>query len=130
MNSLVKDAQKAAERVGLLSDKIVINGQTDPNFWGTQLKLLQNPALARQVVLTLDLPHLKLEPCEGEESAEPTLPERTLSNEEQELCGRIVAALGKHQGNVAQVARELGKAPTQVYRWMQRYKIRPGSFRV
>src|SRR6266542_3597911 len=34
---------------------IVINAQADPNFWGTQLKLLQNPALARQVVLTLDL---------------------------------------------------------------------------
>ena len=29
--------------------------QTDPNFWGTQLKLLQSPVLARQVVLTLDL---------------------------------------------------------------------------
>lgn len=29
--------------------------QTDPNFWGTQLRLLQNPVLARQVVLTLDL---------------------------------------------------------------------------
>ena len=41
----------------VLQDKIVINGQRDPNFWGTQLKLLQNPALARQVVLTLDLPH-------------------------------------------------------------------------
>jgi capsular exopolysaccharide synthesis family protein len=41
----------------LQTDKIVINGQSDPNFWGTQLKLLQNPALARQVVLTLDLPH-------------------------------------------------------------------------
>ena len=26
MNSLTKDAQKAAERVGMLSDKIVING--------------------------------------------------------------------------------------------------------
>ena len=35
---------------------LVIN-QTDPNFWGTQLKLLQSPTLARQVVLTLDLPH-------------------------------------------------------------------------
>src|SRR5262249_14596760 len=34
---------------------IVINGQADPNFWGTQLKLLENPSLARQVVLTLDL---------------------------------------------------------------------------
>lgn len=41
----------------LQTDKFVINGQSDPNFWGTQLKLLQNPALARQVVLKLDLPH-------------------------------------------------------------------------
>src|SRR6185369_9283411 len=41
----------------LQTDKLVINGQADPNFWGTQLKLLQNPALARQVVLNLDLQH-------------------------------------------------------------------------
>src|SRR6185503_5538201 len=33
---------------------LVIN-QTDPNFWGTQLKLLQSLVLARQVVLTLNL---------------------------------------------------------------------------
>ena len=41
----------------LQTDKLIIGGQNDPNFWGTQLKLLQNPTLARQVVLTLDLPH-------------------------------------------------------------------------
>src|SRR5215467_4030125 len=41
----------------LQTDKLIINGQNDPNFWGTQLKLLQNPTLARQVVLQLDLPH-------------------------------------------------------------------------
>src|SRR5687767_10222192 len=41
----------------LQMEKIVIGGQNDPNFWGTQLKLLQNPSLARQVVLSLDLPH-------------------------------------------------------------------------
>jgi succinoglycan biosynthesis transport protein ExoP len=41
----------------LQTDKIIINGQNDPNFWGTQLKLLQNPTLARQVVLQLDLTH-------------------------------------------------------------------------
>jgi len=35
----------------------IVIGQNDPNFWGTQLKLLQNPALARQVILTLDLQH-------------------------------------------------------------------------
>src|SRR6267142_3176817 len=41
----------------LQTKEIVIAGQQDPNFWGTQLKLLENPALARQVVLTLDLQH-------------------------------------------------------------------------
>jgi capsular exopolysaccharide synthesis family protein len=35
----------------------IVIGQNDPNFWGTQLKLLQNPALARQVVIKLDLQH-------------------------------------------------------------------------
>lgn len=39
----------------LQTKDIVINAQGDPAFWGTQLKLLENPALARQVVLTLDL---------------------------------------------------------------------------
>lgn len=39
----------------LQTKEIVINAQTDPTFWNTQLKLLENPALARQVVLTLDL---------------------------------------------------------------------------
>lgn len=41
----------------LQTKEIVINAQNDPNFWGTQLKLLENPALARQVVLTLNLQH-------------------------------------------------------------------------
>jgi capsular exopolysaccharide synthesis family protein len=41
----------------LQTKDVVIKGQGDPNFWGTQLKLLENPALARQVVLTLDLQH-------------------------------------------------------------------------
>src|ERR1700720_2620168 len=40
----------------LQTKELVINS-TDPNFWGTQLKLLQTPLLARQVVLTLDLQH-------------------------------------------------------------------------
>jgi polysaccharide biosynthesis transport protein len=40
----------------LQTKEITLQGpQNDPNFVGTQLKLLQNPQLARQVVLTLDL---------------------------------------------------------------------------
>jgi capsular exopolysaccharide synthesis family protein len=39
----------------LQTKDFVINAPNDPNFWGTQFKLLENPSLARQVVLTLDL---------------------------------------------------------------------------
>ncbi|HKZ78750.1 MAG TPA: polysaccharide biosynthesis tyrosine autokinase [Pyrinomonadaceae bacterium] len=39
----------------LQTKDLVITGANDPNFWGTQLKLLENPDLARKVVLTLDL---------------------------------------------------------------------------
>jgi polysaccharide biosynthesis transport protein len=39
----------------LQTTQVVINAPTDPNFWGTQFKLLQNPSLARQVILTLNL---------------------------------------------------------------------------
>ena len=41
----------------LQTKDLVINSGTDPNFWGTQLKLLENNSLARQVVMTLDLQH-------------------------------------------------------------------------
>jgi polysaccharide biosynthesis transport protein len=39
----------------LSTGQVIINAPADANFWGTQLKLLQNPSLARQVVLSLDL---------------------------------------------------------------------------
>src|ERR1041385_1000677 len=41
----------------LQTDKFVLNAQPDANFWGTQIKLLQSPALARQGALSLDLQH-------------------------------------------------------------------------
>jgi len=39
----------------LATGQVVINAPADPSFWGTQLKLLQNPTLARQVILSLNL---------------------------------------------------------------------------
>src|SRR5215208_6550848 len=41
----------------LQTKDFVLNAQPDGNFWGTQIKLLQSPALARQVALSLDLKH-------------------------------------------------------------------------
>lgn len=39
----------------LKTKEFVLNAQTDPAFWGTQLKLLENPRLHRKVILALDL---------------------------------------------------------------------------
>ena len=39
----------------LSNGQIVINTAPDPSFWNTQLKLLENPSLARQVIVTLNL---------------------------------------------------------------------------
>jgi transcriptional regulator with GAF, ATPase, and Fis domain len=37
--------------------------------------------------------------------------------------------LERHNGNVAAVGRELGKARMQIHRWMQRYGIEIDDFR-
>src|SRR5882762_4816015 len=39
----------------LQTGQIVISTAPDPSFWNTQLKLVENPSLARQVILTLNL---------------------------------------------------------------------------
>jgi capsular exopolysaccharide synthesis family protein len=41
----------------LRAKDIVINTANDPAYWRTQLKLLENPMLARRVILALDLQH-------------------------------------------------------------------------
>ena len=41
----------------LQTQGFVLNAQPDANFWGTQIKLLESPSLARQVALSLDLQH-------------------------------------------------------------------------
>jgi len=39
------------------------------------------------------------------------------------------ALLERHAGNVAALARELGKDRVQIHRWLKRYELSPGDFR-
>jgi len=50
-----------------------------------------------------------------------------LSDADRELRGRLVDAIARHGGNLAEVARELGKDRTQIRRWMKRFCIRRDS---
>jgi transcriptional regulator of acetoin/glycerol metabolism len=45
-----------------------------------------------------------------------------------ELEARLVALLREHRGNLSAVARALGKARTQVQRWVKRFNLRPEDF--
>jgi DNA-binding NtrC family response regulator len=59
-------------------------------------------------------------------SSEPAPPQPTA---DEALRDRIVALLHQHRGNVTAVARELGKAPAQIHRWMHRFQIDPDAYR-
>ncbi len=83
------------------------------------------PAVSRSGTLEPDLaPDLRaLEP------AEPTAPLRPLSPEDAHRREELIVLLREHRGNVAAVARVLGKARMQVHRWVTRYALRLGDFR-
>jgi sigma-54 dependent transcriptional regulator, acetoin dehydrogenase operon transcriptional activator AcoR len=60
----------------------------------------------------------------------PTAPRRAvvppppaLTPADEALRSELVALLQQHNGNVAAVAREMGKDPKQVRRWMKRFQI-------
>ncbi len=44
------------QKAGIIKTKeLILNTGNDPTYWNTQLKLLENPQLARQVIVALDL---------------------------------------------------------------------------
>jgi hypothetical protein len=48
---------------------------------------------------------------------------------EEELREKLLAAFREQRGNIHGVARAMGKARTQIQRWMKRFQIDPDSFR-
>jgi DNA-binding NtrC family response regulator len=82
----------------------------------------------------MDLAHMRLasaDPGPGAPADRETESSREviLSAEDRDLRDRIVQALAATHGNVAEVARRLGKARMQLHRWMRRFAIDPRSFR-
>jgi len=57
-------------------------------------------------------------------------PSPELSPEDAKLREELVRHLTEHRGNVADVARALGKARMQIHRWLKRFDVDPGVFRL
>jgi transcriptional regulator with GAF, ATPase, and Fis domain len=63
------------------------------------------------------------------EPAEPAAPLRPLAPEDAHRREELIVLLREHRGNIAAVARVLGKARMQVHRWARRYALRLDDFR-
>ena len=61
--------------------------------------------------------------------APPSPPRQPMSADDEARRAELVELLRSASGNVAAVARALGKAPVQVRRWARRYQLDPDQFR-
>jgi len=100
--------------------------------------IVTSVALARDGII--DLRHLPetigAEPLETT-SPDPTAPDkaapeppRPMTPRDAKLLETLIAELTAHRGNIAAVARAMGKATAQIHRWMKRLGIDPNRYRV
>jgi DNA-binding NtrC family response regulator len=87
-------------------------------------------ALALAPEKLIDIHHLPASLSEARPAAaQPIAAPDPLTPREATLRAELVSRLERREGNVSAVAREMKKAPMQIYRWMQRLGIDPGAFR-
>jgi transcriptional regulator of acetoin/glycerol metabolism len=56
------------------------------------------------------------------------VPAAELSGPDREQREQLILLFREHRGNVSAVARHLGKARTQVQRWLKRYQLDPRDY--
>jgi DNA-binding NtrC family response regulator len=95
--------------------------------WPTNIRGLEQ-AIARALVAcsndTIDVDDL---PPTDTASTPPSPPPQAAPDDS--LRERLIALMHEHQGNVAAVARAMGKARMQIQRWLKRYRLVAGEFR-
>jgi DNA-binding NtrC family response regulator len=89
------------------------------HHWPLNIRELERALAAALAVAgdRIELQHLP-PALRSESAAKPAPPE-----EDSETRTQLAAALDRHAGNIAAVARELGKDPTQIRRWMKRFGL-------
>ncbi|HEX5063614.1 MAG TPA: sigma 54-interacting transcriptional regulator, partial [Kofleriaceae bacterium] len=93
--------------------------------WPRNIRELER-ALASACALTLERIEIEHLPDAVRASAPPPRLAHApaqLSDDERKLRDDVAASLLRHAGNVAAVARDLGKDRTQIRRWMRRFNL-------
>ena len=68
------------------------------------------------------------EPLRGSPAQASAASLPALSGEQRDQREELILLFRQHQGNVSAVARHLGKARTQVQRWLRRYQLDPRDY--
>jgi len=93
--------------------------------WPLNVRELERSLAAALAVATTDrieLSHLPVAVGSTEPMEEKT-GYRPMTAEERALRDQLVAAIARNEGNLAGVAREMGKDRTQIRRWMKKFGI-------
>ncbi len=101
--------------------------------WPLNIRELEQ-CLATSVALAPDgkikLTHLSRTVVQGGKTANVSTPSAAPpADADEQLRLELLAQLSRHRGNLAAVARAMGKAPMQVHRWCRRFGIDPRPFR-
>jgi transcriptional regulator with PAS, ATPase and Fis domain len=93
--------------------------------------LARASALARgdEIIHLGDLPPPVRKAGEAGSPAKRGGDEQSEGSSDSHLRVQLEELLMTHEGNIAQVARTLGKARMQVHRWLKRFRIDPRSYR-
>lgn len=100
----------------LLSQRWMLNIRELSQVLTVASALAERPLIERAHLLDRSLGALS--PSQEEGLAEP-----------EELRERLLVLLNQYKGNVSYVARDMGKARVQIYRWMEKLSIDVDSFR-
>jgi DNA-binding NtrC family response regulator len=89
--------------------------------WPLNVRELERTLAAALAVAKdrIELPHLPEAVRERRAAPAPAAP----TGDDDQLKDRLTSAIAKHGGNLAAVARELGKDRTQIRRWMKRFGL-------
>jgi transcriptional regulator of acetoin/glycerol metabolism len=98
--------------------------------WPLNIRELENclraaSVLARQGTITDE--HLSEQLRQAPSEPGP-LNALELSHAQREQRQELVQLFREHRGNVSAVARHLGKARTQIQRWLKRYQLDPRDY--
>ncbi len=102
--------------------------------WPLNVRQLDNTLAAAVVLATgkcISLSNLRPHTQHGAEEESHTPPGglQPLSQVDEALRARLLGALTRHAGNVSAVARDFGKARTQIQRWVKRFGVNLEDYR-